>query len=144
MKIRLVCVNNGFVLESDTDYELKRKLKNGSVYEATIKLARNVKFHRMYFALINCAWENIGEKWQTFFGNNKDGFRKTIEVASGHYDTIYSPARNEWVQIPKSIAFDKMTEEEFGTLYERVKDVLYSFFLNNVSKADFEEQLKYF
>lgn len=144
MKLRLVCVNNGFALETDSDYENKRKLKVGEVYEATIKHLRNSKFHRLYFALINCAWDNLGDKWQFFFGQNKDCFRKTVEVAAGNYEFIYSPSRCEWVQVPKSISFESMSEEEFSTLYERVKDVLFNFFLTNVSQVDFEKQLQYF
>ena len=54
---------------------------------------------------------------------------------------MWSPVRNEWLQVPKSIAFDKMAEDELSKLYERVKDVLFSMFLGNVNKDEFEEQL---
>lgn len=144
MKIRLVCTSTGFVLESDEDYEVKRLLKNGSVYEATITRQRNPRFHRKYFQLINCAWDMIGEKWQEFFRCSKDGFRKTLELSAGYYDVIYSPARKEWTQIPKSIAFDKMDEGDFSSMYERVKDVLYTLFIDENNREQFEEQLKYF
>lgn len=144
MKIRLICVADGFRLETDADYEKKRLLKIGQVYEASIVKVRNPKFHRLYFQLIRCAWDAVGEQWQSFFNYSAEGFRKCVEVAAGSYDMMYSPARNEWVQVPRSIAFDKMSEEEFSTLYDRVKDVLYDFFLKNVDKHEFEEQLKYY
>lgn len=143
MKIRLVCVAEGFRLETDDDYELKRQLKIGEVYEATIVRSRNPKFHRLYFQLIRCAWDNLGERWQTFFGN-REVFRKTLEVAAGHYEMIYLPSKREWVQVPKSIAFDKLSEEGFSMLYERVKDVLFTFFYNNVEQHEFEQQLKFY
>lgn len=135
---------DGFRLETDVDYEQKRKLRIGQVYEASIVKVRNPKFHRLYFQLMHCAWDAVGEKWQSFFNNSMEGFRKCVEVAAGNYDMMYSPARNEWVQIPRSIAFDKMSEEEFSSLYERVKDVLYNFFLKNVEKHEFEEQIKFY
>ena len=144
MKIRLVCTSKGFVLENDDDYEAKRLLKVGHVYEANIVHQRNTQFHRKYFQLINCAWELIGEQKQEFFHNNKNGFRKTLEVSAGHYDMLYSPERKEWLQVPKSIAFDKMNEKDFSSMYERVKDVLYTFFIDSDNRQLFEEQLKYF
>ena len=57
---------------------------------------------------------------------------------------IYSPVRKEWVQTAKSIAFDKMSEEEFSSLYERIKEVLFNFFITETNKEHFEQQLSYF
>ena len=141
MKMHLVCTASGLKPETDADYDVKKRLRVGETYEVTIHHVRNPKFHRKYFALINCAWEYLGEQWWKFFNNDKDGFRKTVEVAAGYYEPMWSPVRNEWLQVPKSIAFDKMAEDEFSQLYERVKDVLFSVFLGNVNKDEFEEQL---
>ena len=55
----------------DADFESKNKLKLGSTYQATIKLARNVDFHRKYFKLISIAWELMGEKTHDFFKNSE-------------------------------------------------------------------------
>ena len=144
MKIRLVCTPTGFVLESDEDYEVKRKLRNGCVYEASINRVRNPKFHRLYFALINCSWECLSDAKRNFFGGNKESFRKSVELAAGNFDMIYSPVRKEWVQTAKSISFDKMSEEEFSSLYERIKEVLFNFFITETNKEHFEQQLSYF
>lgn len=141
MKIRLVNTSTGFVPETDEDYEVKRKMKIGRVYEATIKEVRNPKFLRMYFALIKCAWEYLTDAQRQFFYDNVDSFRKTVEIAAGHCEPVYNRTRNEWLDMPKSIAFDKMTESEFSVLYERVKDVLFTLFISNVNKDDFEKEL---
>ena len=108
----------------DEDLDNKNKLKLGKSYWATIKLARNIDFHRKYFKLISVAWELLGEKTHQFF-KTKDGFRKTVEVTAGWSEPVYSISRNEWVEVPKSIAFDKMSQDEFEELYERVKDVIW-------------------
>lgn len=125
----------------DSDYDEKKKLKIGEVYEATIKQPRNLSLHRKYFSLINIAWEYQNERSVEHFKHNIDLFRKTVEVAAGWYEPVYSIARKEWIEIPKSIAFDKMDNAEFTELYERVKDVLFKYFLKNISAEEFEQNL---
>ena len=144
MKMRLVCTASGLKPETDADYDVKKRLKIGQPYEVTVHHVRNQKVHRKYFALINCAWEYLGEQRQSFFNNDKEGFRKTVEVSAGYYEPMWSPTRNEWLQVPKSIAFDKIAEDEFSALYESIKNVLFALFLGNVNKDEFEEQLSNF
>lgn len=108
----------------DEDYDNKRKLKLGKVYQADIKGCRNYEFHKKYFKLISVAWELLGEKTHKFF-RTKESFRKTVEISAGWFDRVYSIKRNEWIEDSKSIAFDKMSQDEFEELYERVKDVIW-------------------
>ena len=108
----------------DEDYDNKRKLKLGKVYQADIKGYRNYEFHKKYFKLISVAWELLGEKAHKFF-RTKESFRKTMEISAGWFDRVYSIKRNEWIEDSKSIAFDKMNQDEFEELYERVKDVIW-------------------
>lgn len=125
----------------DDDYEEKRKLKIGQVYKAKITKARNVEFHNKYFALIKCAWEYQDERGRESLRNNIEGFRKTAEIAAGHCDIIWSLRLKEWVEVPKSIAFDKMDEIEFQGLYDRVFDVLLQTFLRHISEDEFNQGL---
>lgn len=124
----------------DDDFEEKKKLKIGQSYIAEIKLMRNLEFHRKYFALINCAWEYLTEN-QQYFIKTKENFRKTIQVTAGHFDLEYSAKLKEWVEVSKSISFEKMDNAEFEDLYNRVKDVLFATFLRNISQEDFEREL---
>lgn len=144
MKINLVYSNGVFKVADDEDYEKKKKLKRGVVYECVIKEYRNYKFHKLYFALINCAWEYLLETQRRFFKDNVECFREAVQVAAGHCETCYSVKRQDWIEIPKSIAFEAMTEDEFSSLYERVRDVIYQIFIPDINKKEFEEQLRYF
>lgn len=144
MKLNLVCTSDGFKPATDDDYEIKKSLKRGTVYECTIKEYRNYRFHKKYFSLINCAWEYLSEGQRTFFKEDSNIFRKTAEVASGFYEPCYSLSRNEWLEMPKSIAFDKMSEADFERLYERIKDVIYNTFIPDINKQEFEQNLKYY
>lgn len=140
MEIMLLNTMQGLKPLYDEDFEEKKKLKIGEIYRAEIKRPRNLAFHRKYFALIKCAWEYANERTTEHF-KCIDNFRKTVEIAAGHCEVCYSIERKEWIEIPKSIAFRSMTEDEFTELYERVKDVLYRYFLKHVSIEEFEENL---
>ena len=128
----------------DEDYDSKKMLKVGNVYEATIKEMRNVAFHRKYFSLINLAWEYLNEQQRNFFKEDVNAFRKTVEIAAGHYEPVYSVARQSWLEVPKSIAFDKLSESDFEQLYEKVKSVIFQTFIPDSVKDEFEFVLKDF
>lgn len=144
MKIMLLNTMQGLKPLYDEDFEEKKKLKIGEIYEAEIKKTRNLAFHRKYFALINCAWQFTNENVTNHFKNNIDLFRKTVEMAAGFSTPIYSIDRKEWIEIPMSISFKSMTQDEFSNLYERVKDVLYKYFLKHVTIEEFEQNLMNF
>lgn len=137
MELRLLNTPSGLKPLYDEDYDQKKKLKIGEIYKAKITIARNINFHRKYFALINCAWAYQNERTTKHFKNNVECFRKTVEIAAGHCDTVYNLSLKSWVDIPKSIAFDKLKQEEFEDLYERVKDVLFSTFLKGIDEEEF-------
>ena len=141
MELNLLNTAGGLVPCDDNDYEEKRKLKVGQIYKATIKLNRNYRLHRKYFALINCAWAYQNERQTAFFKGSVDIFRKTMEMAAGQCERVYSVEHKEWQDVPKSIAFDKMDEDEFRDLYERVKDVLFATALRGVSEEEFNNEL---
>lgn len=143
MRRNLLNTSTGLKPMYDDDFDEKRKLKIGEVYTAEARLMRNYRFHREYFALINCAWEYLPERTSEGF-RTKGNFRMYVEVAAGHCEPFYSHSRREWVEIPKSIAFDSMDDAEFSSLYERVKDVIFSLIGSRVSMEEFERNLSRF
>ena len=140
MKLLVVNTPRGLVPLGDDDYEQKRKLKLGETYSVEVKVVRNVDFHRKYFALIAYAWEFLNEQETERF-KTKENFRKYIEIAAGHCDVIFHPRLQEFVEIPKSIAFAKMDNTAFSDLYGRVKDVIFSIIGDRVAQEEFERLL---
>lgn len=141
MKIKLLNTDGGLKPMYDEDYEEKKKLKRGQVYIASISIFRNVSFHRKYFSLLGCAWEYLTEDQQEFYHNNREYFRKSLEVSAGYCDVIYNHKLKTFVDIPKSIAFDKMDESEFQDLYRDVKYVINNIILTHISEEEFESGL---
>lgn len=130
----------GLVPLGDDDYEEKKKLRLGETYSVEIKVARNVEFHRKYFAMIAYAWEFLTETEVATF-KTKDNFRKYLEISAGHCEVIFHPRLQEFVEIPKSISFSNMDETAFSDLYGRVKDVVFSIIGGRVTEEEFERLL---
>ena len=142
MKLHLLNTPYGLVPVDDDAYEAKQKLKIGQVYEADIKLDRNYQFHKKYFSLIRIAWEYLLEGEAKEF-KTKEIFRKWCEIQAGNCDVLRLPD-GHYLRLPKSIAFDKMGEDEFSELYERVKDVIWDLIGDRVTKEEFERVLSNF
>lgn len=140
MKIRVVNTSVGFRFAEVEDAELAAKLKPGAIYVADIKEERNPRFHRKYWGLIKAAWEMQGERVQAYFGNDMDCFRKTIQIAAGFCNKVYSISRKEWQEEARSISFDHMDELEFEDLFGKVKGVIMTYFCNG---NDAEEKQNY-
>ena len=140
MQIRVKNTAHGLVPLYDDDFDEKKRLKIGEDYVVDIKKPRNIKHHRLYFSLINCAWDLLTEKQRTFFGS-KESFRKTLQVAAGHCERVFHLKLRDWVEVPKSIAFDKMSGDEFEDLYKNVREVLFSVFLKHITIEQFDEYL---
>lgn len=140
MKLIVVNTPRGLVPYGDDDYDQKRKLKIGECYTVDVKVARNIDFHRKYFAMISYSWEFLNEQESERF-KTKENFRKYLEIAAGHCEIIYHPKLQEFVEIPKSISFGSMDNTSFNDLYKRVKEVVFSIIGSRVSEAEFERLL---
>lgn len=125
---------------SDDDHEKMQSLRQGAVYEVSVKLKRNYKFHCKYFALISLAWEYLPEKICSHYVNI-DNFRHDVEMCAGCVERVFSYRDKDFIERHRSISFDKMDEAEFAQFYERVKDVLFATFLSNVGKDEFLSRL---
>lgn len=140
MKIRVVNTSVGFRLCDEEDADLHDRLKPGAIYVADIKEDRNPGFHRKYWALIKAAWEMQSERVQAWFGNDMDCFRKTLQIAAGFVNKVYSLSRKEWQEEARSISFDHMDELEFQDLYEKIKGVIITNFCYG---RDAQEKMDY-
>ena len=119
MKIQVIKTNNGFLKPAyNSDHELFSKIKPNEIIEIEYKKKRNVKFHRLFFALMNLAFEN-----QEAY-NILDVMRKDIIKHAGYYTERVNAITGEITQEPNSISFSSMEETEFNKLYTDCKTVI--------------------
>lgn len=124
----------------DETYEKFKRIKEGKAVELQFTQKRSIQFHRRYFALLNTAWAYLTEDQEKLFGSI-DGFRKTLSLNAGFYEPILDMKEQRFIRAPKSIAFDKMSEDEFEELYERTKDLLFQYILTNITEDEFMANL---
>ena len=110
--------DNGMVIRPlySSDAEQMQKLKQNTEYRFDVKQARNVDFHRKFFALIKLGFENQEEY------NNIEHYRKIITMKAGFYETIETLKGT--VYLPTSISFDSLDQTTFEELFSRVLDVI--------------------
>ena len=140
MKIYLLNTPVGLKPMYDTDFDEKKKLVIGKVYEADIKESRNLHLLRKAHSLVNTAWAYLPEK-QTNGFRNVENLRKYLTVAAGFCDVYYSPRLKDWVEVPRGWNFSSMTESEFQDLYEGIKKVIFSIIGRYVSEEEFMNNL---
>lgn len=126
--IYLIKTPTGALVPADSQSaEYLQKQKIGQGFRASITRARNIKFHRKFFALLNYAFDRWEPKEKLYKGKpvakNFNQFRADITILAGYYETAIR--MNGTVRVtPKSIAFHRMDEDEFSALYSAVIDVL--------------------
>jgi len=119
MKIQVVKTNNGFLKPAyNSDYELLSKIKPNEIIEIEYKKRRNVKFHRLFFALMNLAFENQEAYYLL------DDLREDVIIKAGYYREVVDFSTGEIKTKAISISFSNMEESEFNKLYTDCKTVI--------------------
>jgi hypothetical protein len=117
MKILLVKQLNSYLAPAyDEDKEKLKRVKVGEIVEVTYKKPRNIKFHKLYFALIQMVFDN------TEIFDNKDDLRYWLTMKAGFYEEIKTP--NGMLYTAKSIKFESMDELEFKDLFDKSVEVI--------------------
>lgn len=132
----LVKTLNGTLAPADGDAStFIEKLKAGQGVRATIRRARNVRFHRKAFALFKLAfdvWEPVEplEYKGVPVAKDFDRFRKDITIMAGFYKAVYN-ARGELRLEADSLSFASMDEDRFEQVFRAVLTVVWNRVLRN-------------
>ena len=134
----------GLIPCMDDDAEKKRTLKVGQIYKCELKGVRNYRFLKKYFALINCTWDCLSDSQKDVY-LSPECLRDTLKIACGYCTKVYSIARKEFVEIPKSVSFGSMSEEDFNIFYKQMKEVIFGYVLRaTITEEQFNEHLSNF
>ena len=114
-----------------------KRIADKDVVICEIKRTRNIKFHRLYWALVGKVWDNVDhERYPT-----ADDLHAAIKIAVGLRTRIVLPDGTLGF-IPGSIAFHKMTEDEFRLFYDRVCDMVAEYFLPGVTADELRNEVR--
>lgn len=141
MRIQLLNTPLGLKPCYSEDFDETKKLRIGEVYEAEIKLQRNPRFHRLFFALINTGFAYLPGDVQDYYFKSVEGFRKSVLIAAGFTNVFYDIKRQTFLEEAESISFANMDETRFKEVYEGCKSVIFSLIGKYVTIEDFESNL---
>lgn len=114
-----------------------RKIGHGEVLSVEIKRPRNVKHHRMFWALMGLVHDNLDhDRYPTV-----EDLVAAVKIAAGLRTRIELP-NGDIGFIPGSIAFHKMDQDEFSKFYDRVCDLIAKYFLPGVNTDDLRREVE--
>ena len=142
MKFRLAKKGNVFIPADQEDQVKAHKVSQGEIVEARSVDQRNVQHHRKFFALINIAWDNLPESMDKHFPT-PEHLRKELIKRAGFYEE-YTDLKGNKQYLPQSIAFNKMSQEEFEELYSRVLDVIIKYIIPGSDRELIENMIANF
>jgi len=113
------------------------KLAADDIVTVEVKKPRNVRHHRLYWALLSIVHDNIDhERYPTV-----EDLSAAVKIAAGIRTRIELPS-GEVGFIPGSIAFHKMSQVEFSAFYDRVCDLVAAHFLPGVNTDDLRHEVE--
>lgn len=107
---------------------------NGATVKAAITQPRNIRFHRMWFALLQTVFES-----QTLF-TTLDEMHAAIKIGVGYFEERRTLKGHTYIH-PKSISFSKLDNAGFKQFFDRALDVVLTNILPNVKRADIEDRV---
>lgn len=106
----------------EEDLEVMRKIPVDAEVLVVYKRPRNLKFHKKLLKLLRTV-HGMQETYPSV-----EILLDNVKIAIGHCDTYVTHDGKPFYK-PRSIAFDKMTEDEFGVFYSRAIDACLAHFL---------------
>lgn len=97
---------------------------------------RHPKHHRKFMALLQLITENS----ETY--NTVEKALVAVKLCTGHFDLMADPRTGEIIQIPKSIAFEAMPQEEFDVFYSAAIDAVLQVILPQLDRAKADRLLE--
>jgi len=120
MKAWLFKSGRGWLPADEEAQELHSKMGSGEAAEFRIVRPRSVKMHRMFFGIAR----EIGRNQDP--PRSEDSIVAELKVRAGHFDVLVVDGHD--VRVPKSIAFERLTHDEWMQLWPSFEEAISSTF----------------
>lgn len=137
MKIILRKQDTCLIAEDSISMDLLAKIKDNDFVTCEIRRSRSVKFHRLFFKLLDVVYEAQEEPRQfSTIDNMLDG----LKMSMGHMDEIHDCEGRHFFK-PSSISFSNMDADEFRQFFDRAVDTIIKYILPNSTKEGLEAEV---
>jgi len=128
-EIHLKKINGILAPADEAAIEIISKMRHGQVIRVKYSFPRNYENHKRFFAFIETTFDI-----QDHFDNAKH-YRKWIIMKSGHFNIITAPNGYQ-IFDADSIAFDKMDEETFRSMFKDCIDAFLSVWGDRIKEEE--------
>jgi hypothetical protein len=143
MEIYCQVTQQGLVPMYDSDYEEKKKLKQGEKVLVTIKRPRNYENHKRFFALLRLVVQNLPEQMARAMSiYSEEDLLNCIKLDLGMFTTHWHEGR-ELLKV-KSISFASMDESEFSNFFTETINLITNHYLLGMDKETLLEEIDNF
>lgn len=134
----------GLVPLHDSDLDLKKRLRVGSVVRCKVSNPRNYEHHKKFFALVRLTFDNLPlplvEKWD--IRNEYDMLRRFKRDLGYFTNTINEYGEHEIEYL--SISFAAMEQYEFEQFYNQCIDLVLFKYIKGIDKQDLITEIENF
>ena len=126
----------GLVPLYDSDLDLKKRLKVGSVVKCKVSNPRNYEHHKKFFALVRLTFDNLpsnlAEYWHI---HNEEDMLRRFKRDLGYYTSVYNERGEREIEY-QSISFSAMEQHEFERFYNQCIDLVLYKYIKGIDKED--------
>lgn len=122
----------GLVPDGDAAREMLASIPIGLTVAADISRPRNVRFLRLYWALCGSIADSIGAQRETI--------SDVLKIKTGHVRVIKT--KGGMLELPASISFAKMKEQEFKAFFDRCCMFICEEWLPHMKASELKHQIE--
>lgn len=111
--------------------EIVRAAQDGSRLYMEARVARNVRQHRLFFAVLKLCAENTPH--EEF--NTTEKLLEALKIETGHFET-YCDFHGNWYRRSKSISFYEMDQVAFNAWMQKAFDVIRAYVIPGLTDKD--------
>lgn len=134
----------GLVPLYDSDLDLKKRLKVGSVVKCKVSNPRNYEHHKKFFALVRLTFDNLpsnlAEHWRV---HNEEDMLRRFKRDLGYYTSTLNERGEREIEY-QSISFSAMEQHEFERFYNQCIDLVLYKYIKGIDKEDLITEIENF
>ena len=124
---------SGFSPDDDESRAACKRIPLGTTVRCEITRPRSVQQLRYYWALCALVAQNHAEL------QTREQVDQALRILTGHVDLV--AIGEQTVQLPRRIAFTKLSQDEWAAYLARAKDAVVQHLLPGVELPEFEEEV---
>ena len=134
----------GLVPLYDSDYDLKKRIRVGSVVKCKVSNPRNYEHHKKFFALVRLTFDNLPSNLAEYFKvHNEEDMLRRFKRDLGYFTTTLNERGEKEIEY-QSISFSAMEQHEFERFYNQCIDLVLYKYLKGIDKEDLITEIENF